>query len=69
MLLDIVEDIIPAGGNAWILVSLEAVDTFNGKDKTWCRVGTACKAKFENMALLTVPTGCTEMPLHIKRAR
>ena len=34
--LDIVEDILPAGSDAWNLVALEAVDAFNGKDKSWC---------------------------------
>ena len=35
----------------------------------WGRPGVACKCKFEKMAFATKPTGQTEIPLHIKRAK
>ena len=35
----------------------------------WCRPGVACKSKFEKMAFCAKPTGQTEIPLHIKRAK
>ena len=38
-------------------------------DPTWARSGEQCKMKFEKLAFLKKPTGTSEIPVHVKRAK
>ena len=63
-LLGIIESILPCGSKQWDLVSLELLDYgFKQRD------GKSCKRKFERLWTKERPTGTSEIPLHITRAK
>ena len=64
-LLDAVEEILPCGRNMWEAVSLRC----NDKDKGCIRNGESCKIKFHKMAFAKKPTGQSEIPIQIRRAK
>ena len=63
-LLDIIKSILPCGSKQWDLVSLELLD-YGFKE----RDGESCKCKFERLWTKERPTGTSEIPLHITRAK
>ena len=65
LLLDATEYILPCGKEMWEKCALECLLDL----PSWCRPGVSCKSKFEKMAFCAKPTGQTEIPLHIKRAK
>ena len=65
LLLEIVSDILPAGKEMWEKVAVECREV----DESWIRPGESCKHKFEKMAFAKQPTGQSDIPLHILRAK
>ena len=65
LVLEMTEEILPAGKEMWEQVAVRCHDV----DKSWVRPGESCKAKFEKMAFAKQPTGQADIPLHILRAK
>ena len=69
LLLDCAEDILPIGGMEWDLVNTKFHDGARNQNKSWTRTSEAMKAYFEKLCFLKPPTGGTEMPEHVRRAK
>jgi hypothetical protein len=65
ILLDQVEEDLPAGKDQWEHVAVGCIMT----SKSWIRAGDSCKNKFEKLAFQKKPTGTAEIPLHVHRAK
>ena len=64
VMLDLIEEIKPCGAHQWDLVSTNMYDKgFKNRDRE------ACKKKFDRLWQMSKPTGCTEMPIDVKRAK
>ena len=64
-LLDVIEDLLPCGANKWEKVALDHYN--NGWDTN--RDSQMCKRKFDKLWSIDKPTGSTEIPLLVKRAK
>ena len=63
-LLDLIEEHKPCGALQWDLVSSGLYDAgYKSRDRD------SCKKKFDRLWQTSKPTGSTEMPLHIRRAK
>ena len=65
LLLHHIDDLLPAGKEMWEQVAVKCLQD----DGSWSRVGESCKHKFEKMAFAKQPTGQSDIPLHILRAK
>mmetsp|Transcript_12680 Transcript_12680/g.23765 ORF Transcript_12680/g.23765 Transcript_12680/m.23765 type:complete len:377 (-) Transcript_12680:42-1172(-) len=68
LLLHFVEEQLPCGRDMWNNVASLCSNTWNGEN-SWARQGDACKKKFEKLAFMKAPTGTTEVPAEVKKAK
>jgi hypothetical protein len=68
LLLHFVEEELPCGRDMWNNVAALCSKMWDGDD-CWARPGDACKKKFEKLAFMKAPTGTTEIPVEVRKAK
>jgi hypothetical protein len=66
ILFEAMEEILPCGREMWEATAAKCAEI---SVEEWTRNGESCKKKFEKMALMKVPTGTTEVPPDVKKAK